>query len=182
MPNSVGCTRLRCDLSTTVLVWFSCFADARDGDGFYVIRVLQFGAFFNWVLGLVACPYRLRRRSIELVMNLMVEARSGFCIWVVVYWVEVACQHTKDDGDGVVEIAVFMVENGGEDELSRILYIVTIWVVDGRTKELSQWTEAARGGALMEVRRFTWLRMNEELMVALDGCATVPVTLAAQGG
>ncbi|KOM51861.1 hypothetical protein LR48_Vigan09g052000 [Vigna angularis] len=67
-----------------------------------------------------------------------VEARSVFRIWVVVYWIEVdPCQYTKDDGDGVEEIGVFTVKNGGEDELSRVLSIVTIWVADGRTKEFS---------------------------------------------
>ncbi|WVZ06277.1 hypothetical protein V8G54_019623 [Vigna mungo] len=109
VPNLVGCARLCCDLSTTILVWFSCFA-----------------GFWGWLRFLTG-----------------VEGE-----------VEVACQDTKDDGDGVEEIAVFTVENGGEDELSRILSSVAIWVVDRRTKELSQWFEAARGGASMEVRRF----------------------------
>ncbi|WVY97307.1 hypothetical protein V8G54_029458 [Vigna mungo] len=126
-----------------------------------MLRFFNLGIFSIGILGLVAFPYRFRRRSIELVMESgdfgidetrEVETRSGFRIWVVVYWVEVACQDTKDDGDVVEEIAIFTVENGGEDELSRVLSIVAIWVVDGRTKELSQWSEAARGGTSMEVR------------------------------
>ncbi|WVY95089.1 hypothetical protein V8G54_034177 [Vigna mungo] len=139
-------------------------------------RVLQFGALFNWGFG-AGCVFLQvsKENGFGMDETREVEARSGFRIWVVVYWVEVACQNTKDDGDGVEEIAVFTVENGGEDELSWVLSVVAIWVVDGRTKELSQWSEAARGCASMEVR------MNEELMAALDGCVTVPVTVAAQG-
>ncbi|WVZ25872.1 hypothetical protein V8G54_004416 [Vigna mungo] len=111
MPNSVGCTRLRCDLPIVVLVWFSCFAGLRRHD-------------------------------------------------VVVYWIEVgACQDTKDDGDGVEEIGVFMVENGGEDELSRVPSIVAIWVVDERTKEFSRWSEVARGGASMKQKEVDGIRV-----------------------
>ncbi|KAG2380669.1 uncharacterized protein HKW66_Vig0200410 [Vigna angularis] len=120
MPNSVGCARLCCNLSMTVLVWSSSFAgfETRDESGGFGMDETR-----------------------------EVEARSGFRIWVIVYWIEVdACQDIKDDGDDVEEIGVFTVENGGEDELSRVLSIVAIWVVDGRTKEFSQWSEVAHGG------------------------------------
>ncbi|WVY89500.1 hypothetical protein V8G54_035014 [Vigna mungo] len=155
MPNSVGCARLRCDLSMVVLVWFSCFANARGGDDFNVIKVLQFGALFDWGFGAGCISLQVwKENGLGMDETREVEARSGFRIWV-------------DDGDGVKEIGVFMVENGGEDELSRVLSVAVIWVVDGRPKEFSRWSEAARGGASMEVRRFTVV----ELMVALDGCA-----------
>ncbi|KOM38388.1 hypothetical protein LR48_Vigan03g177000 [Vigna angularis] len=107
--------------------------DARGGDDFNVIRVLQFGGSF----------------------------RLGFWGWLRFLAgfegeIEVdACQDIKDDGDGVKEIGVFTVENGGEDELSRVLSVFAIWMVDGRMKEFSRWSEVTRGGASMEVMRFT---------------------------